>query len=77
MWEQFFFFKCGVGSVLQVSHSHITVGGEEEAGEKLVSLLCDSQSLYNGSAFQRGGREIKNFIVFRVTDIAAFFSFIL
>lgn len=71
-----FFLKkrnCGAGSVLQVSHSHITLGGEEEAGGKLASLLCDSQSLYDGSAFRRGGGERKKFIVFRVTDIAAFF----
>lgn len=73
MWEHFFFFKvwcwqCPSG-LSQPYHSW----GEEEAGEKLASLLCDSQSLYNGSAFQRGGWEIKKFIVFRVTDIAAFF----
>lgn len=71
MWEHFFkklwCWQCPSG-LSQPYHSWGRGGGE-----KLASLLCDSQSLYNGSAFQRGGWEIKEFIVFRVTDIAAFF----
>lgn len=43
-----------------------TLGGVEEAEEKLASLLCGSQSLYNSSAFQRGRWEIKKFVVCRL-----------
>lgn len=50
-----------------------TLGGTEEAEGELAAPLCGSQVFINSSAFQRGGWEIKKFIVFRLTDIAAFF----
>lgn len=52
-----------------------TLGGAEEAEEKLVVPLCGSQVFINSSAFQRGEREIKKFIVFRVIIWQHFFLY--
>lgn len=41
-----FFLKSGIGSVLQVAHSHITLGGEEEEeGENLLRCFVTHKAL--------------------------------